>query len=226
MTRTVRLIFFLFAFSTISLSSQEKQISRYTAKNYSYLFEMKGFSENLLQMHFKLYEGYVKNANDLFALLQTVDPKSYEYGALKRRFGWEFDGMRLHELYFDNLGGTGKINPKGPLFLSLVSQFGSYENWKKDFIATGTIRGIGWSVLYLDPLDGRLINTWINEHDVGHLVRGVPILIMDVFEHAYMPQFGLDKLAYIDVFFNNLDWELLESRFSEVGKSNAPVHPR
>lgn len=212
-------------FSGNALFSQAKP-SPYSAKDYSYLLEMEGFSENLLQMHFKLYEGYVKNTNELLKQLSSVDPKSYEYGALKRRVGWEFDGMRLHELYFGNLGGNGKPNSKSALSSALVSQFGSFGQWKKDFIATGTIRGIGWSVLYLDSIDGRLVNTWINEHDVGHLVRGAPILIMDVFEHAYMPQFGLDKAAYIDVFFKNLDWEVVEARFAEAGKSNGQAHPR
>ena len=191
------------------------QIPRYVVKDYSHLIEMKGFSENLIRMHLKLYEGYVKNASDLLNLLRSVPSGGYEYGALKRRFGWEFDGMRLHELYFDNLGGNGKVNLKSGLSLELIRQFGSFEQWKKDFVATGTIRGIGWSVLYLDPLDGKFMNTWINEHDVGHLVRGIPILIMDVFEHAYMPQFGLDKLAYIEVFFGNLNWDVVEARYTE-----------
>lgn len=185
----------------------------YEAKDYSHLIEMKGFSENLIRMHLKLYQGYVTNAGDLAEKIRNVSTSNYEYGALKRRFGWEFDGMRLHELYFDNLGGTGIVNHKSTLVKEIIRQFGSFESWKRDFIATGTIRGIGWSVLYLDPIDGRLFNTWINEHDGGHLVHGVPILIMDVFEHAYMPQFGLDKLAYIDAFFQNIDWDVVEGRF-------------
>lgn len=185
----------------------------YDAKDYSHLIEMNGFSQNLIRMHLKLYEGYVKNATELGDLIRSVNSSSYEYGALKRRFGWEFDGMRLHELYFDNLGGNGQVNLSSSLIQALRKQYGSFEAWKKDFIATGTIRGIGWSLLYLDPLDGKLINTWINEHDGGHLVHGIPILIMDVFEHAYMPQFGLDKQAYIEVFFKNIDWNIVESRF-------------
>lgn len=202
-------------------------MDRYTAKDYSALFEMKGFSEHLLRMHIKLYEGYVKNANDLFLLIRSVDPKSYEYGALKRRFGWEFDGMRLHELYFDNLCGNGSVDSDSALYSALVEQFGNFDRWKRDFIATGMMRGIGWSVLYLDPTDGRLINTWINEHDVGHLVRGFPILVMDVFEHAYMPQFGLDKAAYIDLFFNYLDWSVIDRRFREAisDRSCVQAHP-
>ena len=188
----------------------------YSVKDYTHLIEMNGFNENLIRMHLKLYEGYVKNASELLNLIRSANPKSYEYGALKRRFGWEFDGMRLHELYFDNLGGSGKANLKSPLCLALMRQFGSFEDWKRDFVATGMIRGIGWSVLYLDLIDGKLINTWINEHDVGHLVRGIPLIIMDVFEHAYMPEFGLDKMAYIEVFFKNLNWEVIETRYPQM----------
>jgi Fe-Mn family superoxide dismutase len=190
----------------------------YSAKDYSSLIGMPGFSDNLLQMHFKLYEGYVKNANALLSQLQSVDPSSYEFGALKRRLGWEFDGMRLHEIYFDNLGGTAPLDKKSAFYGAIAAQFGSFEKWKKDFVATGTIRGIGWALLYLDPDQGQLINVWINEHDTGHLVRGAPLLIMDVFEHAYMPQYGLDKAKYIEAFFNNINWDVVAKRYENLPK--------
>jgi Fe-Mn family superoxide dismutase len=177
---------------------------------------MQGFTEQMLQIHFKLYEGYVKNTNDLLGKLQAMSDSgkegSFEYGALKRRLGWEFDGMRLHELYFGNLGGAGAPDPKSPLYLKIVDQFGSFDRWKKDFIATGLIRGIGWAVLYFDPMQKRLVNTWINEHDVGHLAGSSPILIMDVFEHAYITEYGLDRAKYIDAFFKNIDWGVVQSR--------------
>jgi Fe-Mn family superoxide dismutase len=185
----------------------------YEAKDYTYLYKMEDFHPHLLEMHFKLYEGYVKNATDLLEQIKHTDPDSYTYGALKRRFGWEFDGMRLHELYFDNLGGDGILSPKSALAKALEEQFGSLKRWRKDFIATGMIRGIGWSVLYFDPISRQLINVWINEHNVNHLVRGFPILVMDVFEHAYMPQWGLNRAKYIDVFFKNIDWTLVEERY-------------
>jgi len=185
----------------------------YTVKDYSRLYSMQGFDQKLLQMHFTLYAGYVKNTNLLLEKLQSMNESgAYEYGALKRRFGWEYDGMRLHELYFENLGGNGKLDSDSKIQSLLVQQFGSFENWKKDFIATGLIRGIGWTILYMDPVQKRLVNTWINEHDVGHLAGGVPLLVMDVFEHAYMPQFGLDRNKYIETFFFNLDWKEVERR--------------
>ena len=144
----------------------------FSSKDYSHLLGMAGFDNRLLQMHFTLYEGYVKNANLLLskleAMRETDQTGSYEYGALKRRFGWEYDGMRLHELYFENLGGNGEFNKTGPFASALIQQFGSFENWKKDFVATGLMRGIGWAILYVDPIQKKLVNTWINEHDVGH----------------------------------------------------------
>lgn len=186
----------------------------YAVKDYQHLLKMQGFTPALLEMHFKLYAGYVKNTNDLLSKLASMDAGSYEYGALKRRVGWEFDGMRLHELYFDTLGGDGKPDVKSPLYTALAAQFGSYEAWKKDFIATGMMRGIGWAILYQDPANGKLINVWINEHDVGHLATSAPLLVMDVFEHAYMPQFGLDRAKYIDVLFSNLNWNAAAQRYA------------
>lgn len=195
------------------------KIPDYVAQDFSHILGMKGFDNRLIEMHFKLYQGYVKNANYLLRTLKTLaenkKDRTYEYGALKRRLGWEFDGMRLHEYYFSNLGGNGKIDQNSLLYKDLTSQFGSYEEWKNEFMATGSIRGIGWVVLYEDPKDGRLVNTWINEHDVGHLAGGKIILVMDVFEHAYMPQFGLNRSRYIGVFFDNLNWKEIESRYLE-----------
>lgn len=184
----------------------------YTAQDYSHLIGMKGFSKQLLTMHFKLYEGYVKSTNEITSLLESKTLSPLEYGALKRRLGWEFDGMRLHELYFGNLGGNGQPDPSSKLFQMLAKQWGSFDAWKEEFVKTGSMRGIGWVVLYRDPQNGRLTNSWIEEHDTGHLAGASPILVMDVFEHAYMPEYGLDRAGYINAFFANLDWDTLEAR--------------
>src|SRR5689334_11909695 len=164
--------------------------SEYVAKDYTYLFGMPGFNDALLKMHFQLYQGYVKNTNLLMARMKELEQQdkdlSYDYGALKRRLGWEFDGMRLHELYFDNLGGSEPLDKSGELYQKLEKDFGSFDAWKKNFTAVGLMRGIGWAILYRDPVTGRLINTWINEHDLGHLAGGEPVVVMDVFEHAYI----------------------------------------
>jgi len=199
-------------FLNVDNSSQEFQ-----PKDYSYLLGMPGFSDQLLKMHFQLYQGYVKNTNLLMKKiteLSSHEQFDYDFGALKRRLGWEFDGMRLHEFYFDNLGGKEGIAASSALYRRLLKDFGSFDQWKKEFIATGMIRGIGWAVLYRDPKSGILINTWINEHDLGHLAGGDPILIMDVFEHAYMPQYGLDRKKYIDAFFDNVNWNTVYQRYN------------
>jgi len=188
----------------------------YTAKDYNSLLGMSGFSETLLKNHFTLYEGYVTNTNKAADILQQMlkDGKAGtpEYAELKRRFGWEFNGMRLHELYFDNLGGKTPIDPKGGLAKEMAGSFGSYEQWEKDFRATGAMRGIGWTALYQDPVGGRLFNFWINEHDVSHPAGCAPLLIMDVFEHAFMIDYGLKRADYIEAFFSNINWAAAEGR--------------
>jgi len=188
----------------------------YAARDFNNLVGMKGFSETLLKNHFTLYQGYVNNTNKametLTALLKEGKTASPEYAEVKRRFGWEFDGMRLHEYYFGNLGGNGPSGGDGPLGKRLTAQYGSYEAWEKDFRATGARRGIGWVVLYQDNLSESFINVWIGEHDGGHLAGCTPLLIMDVFEHAYLTDYGLKRADYIDTFFKNVNWEAVEKR--------------
>jgi len=188
----------------------------YVAKDYSHLIGMEGFSQTLLNNHFTLYQGYVTNTNKvldtLAAMLKEGKVGSPEYAELKRRLGFEFDGMRLHEYYFENLGGKGALDKSGRLGKRLAQDFGSYGDWEKDFRGTAAMRGIGWAILYLDNLAGRLINQWINEHETGHLAGGTPILVLDVFEHAFMIDYGLKRADYIEAFFKNVNWAVVESR--------------
>jgi len=188
----------------------------YAAKDYSHLIGMEGFSQTLLNNHFTLYQGYVTNTNKvldtLAAMLKEGKVGSPEYAELKRRLGFEFDGMRLHEYYFENLGGKGTLDKSGRLGKRLAQDFGSYGDWEKDFRGTAAMRGIGWAILYLDNLAGRLINQWINEHETGHLAGGTPILVLDVFEHAFMIDYGLKRADYIEAFFKNVNWAAVESR--------------
>ena len=201
---------------TSAAKTRKEEKMAYNAKDYSRLIGMEGFSDTLLKNHFTLYQGYVTNTNKLIdalsQLLKEGKTGTPEYAELKRRLGWEFNGMRLHEYYFENLGGKGGISKTGKLYQKLVESFGSYETWEKEFKATGTMRGIGWAVLYQDVLSGNFINFWINEHDVGHPAGGMPILIMDVFEHAFMIDYGLKRADYIEAFFKNINWEAVEKR--------------
>ncbi|MEM3437892.1 MAG: superoxide dismutase [Nitrososphaerales archaeon] len=196
---------------------------KYEAKNFDYLLGTKGFSDQLLKNHFTLYQGYVNNMNKLAevlsALLKEGKTGTPEYAELKRRFGWEFNGMRLHEYYFGNMIKDGKeLDKNSKLFEKITKDFGTYENWEKDFKGTGMIRGIGWVALYYDKIADRLFNVWINEHDVGHLSGTIPILIMDVFEHAFMIDYGLKRADYIEAFFKAINWEVVVNRFNEASK--------
>lgn len=188
----------------------------YQAKDYSGLIGMPGFSETLLKNHFTLYQGYVNNTNKLLEIIsgmvkegKTATP---EFSELKRRLGWEWNGMRLHEYYFENLGGKEPLSTGSALYRKITENFGSYEFWEKEFKAVGTMRGIGWVGLYQDLHTGRLMNFWINEHDVGHPAGCEPLLIMDVFEHAFITDYGLKRADYIEAFFKNLNWKAVEAR--------------
>lgn len=188
----------------------------YQAKDYSSLIGMQGFSETLLKNHFTLYQGYVTNTNKLFEILSSMIKDGRigtpEYAELKRRSGFEFNGMRLHEYYFGNLGGKTTLNKDSKLVKKLTEQFGSYEDWEKDFKGVGAMRGIGWAIMYQDNTDGRLINQWINEHEVNHFAGCTPVLVMDVFEHAFITDYGLKRADYMEAFFKNIDWGVVDSR--------------
>ena len=188
----------------------------YSAKDFSSLIGMEGFSDTLLNNHFTLYQGYVTNSNKLLdilaAMLKEGKAGTPEYAELKRRMGFEFNGMRLHEYYFENLGGKQAVDKSGKLGKKLADDFGSYEDWEKDFRATAGMRGIGWTILYKDSVSGRLMNQWINEHETGHLAGCTPVLVIDVFEHAFMIDYGLKRPDYIEAFFKNINWNAVETR--------------
>ncbi len=188
----------------------------YVAKDFKYLLGFPGLSDALLTNHFALYEGYVANTNKLNDALVELEKSDKfatpEFAEMNRRFGWEFNGMRLHELYFGNLTKTGVALGSGSLKESLEKEWGSLDMWEKDFRSMGSMRGIGWVVLYYDAVSGRLFNVWINEHDGGHLAGATPLLVMDVFEHAFVLDYGLKKIEYIEAFMKGIDWSVVEKR--------------
>lgn len=188
----------------------------YQAKEYPGLTGFAGLSAALLTNHFTLYNGYVTNTNKLLDALGKSHTAGTaagpEFAEMKRRLGWEFNGMRLHELYFENLGGTEPLAADSLLVSRLTASFGSRQAWEDDFRTTGLMRGIGWVGLYQDPNDGRLINFWINEHDVANPAGCQPLLILDVFEHAYMLDYGLKRGAYVDAFLAQVNWPVVEAR--------------
>lgn len=189
----------------------------YEAQKFENLLGIEGLSDQLLMAHFGLYEGYVKNTNLVLEQLSQVEAGSYQFAELKRRFGWEFDGMRLHELYFGNLmKGGSNLEDGSDLKKQIEKDFGSVENWEKDFRSVLAMRGIGWAVLYYDAETDRLFNSWIGEHDGGHLAGCSPILVIDAFEHAYIADYGTKRADYISAIMNVICFHVAEGRLKMV----------
>ncbi len=194
----------------------------YEAKNFDHLLGVTGFSETLLKNHFTLYQGYVTNTNKLrdilTALVKEGKIATPEFAELTRRFGWEFNGMRLHEIYFSNMTKNHHVlDHSSPLAKRIIATWGSIETWEKELRGICAMRGIGWAVLYYDIFTGKLSNCWINEHDVGHLTTCAPLLVVDVFEHAFMTDYGLKRAEYIEAMFKVIDYQEVERRYTMVG---------
>ena len=191
----------------------------YQAREWPTLSGLQGISDHTLAVHFELYKGYVKHVNlfneELAELSPTKDGETdLRFSELKRRLGFEYNGMRLHELYFDNLTSSGGGDaPSGVLRDAFAAGYGEYDRWKRDFSALGAMRGVGWAIVYQDPIAGRLTNNWIELHEDGNLAGFVPILVMDVWEHAYLFDYKpAERGKYIEAFFQNVDWEVCGSR--------------
>jgi Fe-Mn family superoxide dismutase len=194
----------------------------YQARQFD-LSGLKGISDKTLEMHFKLYEGYVKETNNLterindFVKDGNVDQEELPaYSELTRRLGFEYNGMVLHEYYFENLikgGGTGDPDRTSHFAKSAATSFGSYEIWKADFVGIGKMRGVGWAICYQNPANGRLSNHWITLHETGNVAGFTPILVMDVWEHAYLLDYKpAERPKYIEAFFSNIAWGEVEKR--------------
>ena len=180
----------------------------YRPRDFSTLVGLRNIPDPLMDAHLKLYEGYVKNTNLLTERLKEAEVGTPEWAEMSRRIGFEVNGMRLHELYFDNLSP----HPSGPppvVSEGLGGAWGSMAEWEKDFRAMGQIRGVGWVILYRDPVADRLSNHWITLHEEGHPAGFKPLLVMDVWEHAYS---GMDRPRYIDAFFENICWSRVADR--------------
>jgi Fe-Mn family superoxide dismutase len=170
-----------------------------------------GISENQITQHWALYEGYVKNANALNERLGILSEKK-EYGTefaeLKRRLGFEYNGVILHEHYFGILKpGQKPLGDDAELTKQFKKFFGGFASWKEEFLAMGKMRGVGWVILYFDPVNQFLTNHWINVHEDGHPAGFIPLLVMDVWEHSYMVDHGADgRSSYIEAFLENVNW--------------------
>ncbi|MDQ2663622.1 MAG: Fe-Mn family superoxide dismutase [Candidatus Eremiobacteraeota bacterium] len=190
----------------------------YTPKKWD-LSGLKGISDATLEMHFTLYEGYVKNTNLLIELTSEMRKNGENQGAnpkfaeLVRRMGWEFDGMRLHELYFDNMTKSPSDLASGTLYNLLGESYGDFESWKKDFSAVGGMRGVGWAIAYFDPASRQITNHWIELHQDGNLAGFTPVVVMDCWEHAFIKDYKpSERGKYIEAFYSNLNWNACEGR--------------
>ena len=184
----------------------------YTPKDFSYLLGIDGMSDTLLTNHFTLYQGYVTNTNKLIDQMKAMEPGTPEYAELHRRFGWEWNGMRLHELYFGNIAKHAVGLSDRALKPKIIATWGSLENWEKEFRAMCAMRGIGWVVLAHDRVTARLFNVWVDEHNTGNLAGTTPLLVADIFEHAFMVDYGLKRAEYINTFMSHIDWHTVEER--------------
>ena len=199
--------------------------SAYKARQFN-LSGLKGISDQTLEVHFKLYEGYVKETNNLTERINdfikdgNVDQDELPaYSELTRRLGFEYNGMVLHEYYFDNLisgAGTGDPDRTSQFVKAAEASFGSYDIWKTDFVGIGKMRGVGWAICYQNPSNGRISNHWITLHETGNVAGFTPILVMDVWEHAYLLDYKpAERPKYIEAFFSNIAWAELEKRLQK-----------
>ena len=203
------------------------EIKTYKPKSWN-LSGLTGISDETLEMHFKLYEGYVTNTNKLSekiaAILEDgkVDQEEMPaYSELTRRLGFEYNGMVLHEYYFGNMKRQGGDEaPRGSRFREAVERsFPSYDIWKTDFVGVGKMRGVGWAIAYLDPSNGSVSNHWIELHETGNVAGFVPLLVMDVWEHAYLLDYKpADRPKYIEAFLGNVDWDVVDKRMNGSGR--------
>jgi Fe-Mn family superoxide dismutase len=198
-------------------------MNHYTRKNFT-LPEIKGISKKQIETHLKLYEGYVQHTNTIITKLaewqKDTEKNNYLIAELRRRFAFEFDGMRNHEYYFSALtGGPHKLLEGSDLGKVLVAQFGSLEIWRNEFKHVASSRGSGWALLYFDPTVRQFITAWVDEHHLGHLTSLPIIVALDCWEHAYMvDHIPNERGIYIDAYLDALNWETVNRWFSEANK--------
>jgi superoxide dismutase, Fe-Mn family len=191
-------------------------------KNFKHILgKIDGLSDAQLEAHFGLYEGYVKKLNEIEEKLAKTDKglSNYsfgEYAELKRRHCVPYNGTFLHEMYFENMVNTGK--PSAEFEKLATANFGSLEAWKADVKATG-LAVPGWVVTCVETTTGKLNNVQIMEHHIGFPLNHVPVLVMDTWEHAFFLDHKANRGAYIDVFFKNVNWDVVNKRLSQVPQS-------
>lgn len=199
----------------------------FKAKQFESINGVPGMSEKMMKEHYKLYEGYVKKANEILEKLKTVDKSTAnavysDLRALKLGYSFAVDAIKAHEVYFQNISGKGG-QPSGWIGAQIEKQFGSYDEWMTDMKATG-IAARGWVWFAFDWQTGQLFNYLGDAHDAFPIHHATPLVALDVYEHAYMMDYGVARADYIDAFFKNLDWGSVE-KFVHMLKMDADEIP-
>jgi len=195
----------------------------YTAKKFA-LPELKGLSPKQIEVHLALYEGYVKHVNLIMEKIaqyteQDATGNAYAIAELRRRLGFEFDGMRMHEYYFEQFEGEKGGSPDSALAKAAAEKYGSGENFIAHIKDVAGARGIGWVVVYADPRGNTLHTAFVNDHELGQLAGLPVILALDLWEHAYMVDYvPAEKKTYVEAFLDNVNWSVVEARFDEASK--------
>jgi Fe-Mn family superoxide dismutase len=201
-----------------------QKVKSYKEQSFDGLHGLQGISDAQIAEHLQLYAGYVKQVNGLNQQLAELlargkaSGKDPEFAELTRRLGFEYNGMILHEYYFSNLRRGGEPAPPASsgVAQALADAFGGVDAWKTDFQAMGDMRGIGWVILFQDPATDRLTNHWVTLHQDGVPAGFKPLLVMDVWEHAFMRDYkATEKAKYVEAFFRNIDWTAVEQRLRE-----------
>ena len=188
----------------------------YEAKQFN-IPELNGISQETIDLHLGLYQGYVKHVNlindKIKAFSSDMENNAYAIAEMQRRLGFEFGGMRNHEYYFQQFEGGVESLKDGKLKEMLEKQWGSVENWYKEFVNIAMTRGVGWAMLYIDRSTNQLVQTWVDEQHLGQLADLDIVLALDMWEHSYMRDYlPSSKKDYITAFFNNLNWEVVAER--------------
>lgn len=194
----------------------------YTAKTFD-LPELKGLSKKQIEVHLALYQGYVKHVNLIMARLKALredssEENTFTMNELRRRFSFEFDGMRMHEYYFDQfVGGAKEFDSDGALAKAANEKYGSAEQFITHIKDVAGTRGIGWVVVYYDSVAHCIHTVFVNDHELGQL-SGLPVLLaLDLWEHAYMVDYvPAEKKSYVEAFLDNVNWSVVENRISNV----------
>lgn len=198
----------------------------YTPKTFN-LPTLEGLSEKQIKVHLALYEGYVKHVNLIMATIAAYEKTDDEGGKyaiaeMRRRFAFEFDGMRMHEYYFSQFEGEKGGSPESALAKVAAEKYGSGENFISHIKSVAGTRGIGWVVVYYDTVAKTLHTVFVADHELGQLAGLPVILALDLWEHAYMVDYvPAEKKSYIDAFLVNLNWSVVEKRFEEAAKISA-----